>query len=316
MKGIGVLFFIALVIPLVASEGDSDSFPSTTNNDTIVKHSNAAEMSPPDPVDAGEEKKRIEQGKGLQNGTKKNDEKDDSSENGSLASKTQPLRDSYVEECDPSNRCTDEKKKFIACLRVPGQDSLDLSLLIENRGTGSLDVHIVAPDFVTLEQAIVQLQAKEKKKINVSLRDGANDTMIVLKAGEGQCSLNLRNTLSGNARETSRVSSYINRRTRAASIFVFLAAVGIIGSALVCIKFWRRRPHSHEGSSAYQKVDMALPVSSGGKKEPDLSDLWDNNWGDGWDDDVEAPITPSKPSSTPSSKGLASRRSAKDGWKD
>lgn len=153
-------------------------------------------------------------------------------------------------------------------------------------------------------------------QINVSLRDGANDTMIVLKAGEWHCSLNLRNTLSGNARETSRVSSYINRRSRAASIFVLLAAVGIIGSALLCIKFWRRRPHSREGSSAYQKVDMALPVSSGGKKEPDLSDLWDNNWGDGWDDDVEAPITPSKPSSTPSSKGLASRRSAKDGWKD
>jgi hypothetical protein len=26
----------------------------------------------------------------------------------------------HVEECDPSNKCTDEENKLVACLRVPG----------------------------------------------------------------------------------------------------------------------------------------------------------------------------------------------------
>lgn len=29
--------------------------------------------------------------------------------------------DSHVEECDPSNRCVDDKSKIVACLRVPGE---------------------------------------------------------------------------------------------------------------------------------------------------------------------------------------------------
>lgn len=58
---------------------------------------------------------------------------------------------------------------------------------------------------------------------------------------------------------------------------------------------------------------MVLPVSTGGSKETDEADGWDNSWGDDWDD--EAPKTPQLVS-TPSSKGLASRRLNKDGWKD
>ena len=78
-----------------------------------------------------------------------------------------------------------------------------------------------------------------------------------------------------------------------------------------------RRTRKQDGEPAYQKLDMSdLPVSVGGKKEPDhQSDKWDDNWGDDWDDE-EAPMTPSKPLPNPSSKGLAPRRSTKDGWKD
>jgi len=46
-------------------------------------------------------------------------------------------------------------------------DSLDLSLLIQNKGKGSLDVNIVAPDFVSLEQNTVQLKAKENKEVRL-----------------------------------------------------------------------------------------------------------------------------------------------------
>lgn len=60
---------------------------------------------------------------------------------------------------------------------------------------------------------------------------------------------------------------------------------------------------------------MELPVSLGGKAVADNNDGWENSWDDNWDD--ETPHTPSLPV-TPSlsSKGLASRRLNKDGWKD
>lgn len=63
---------------------------------------------------------------------------------------------------------------------------------------------------------------------------------------------------------------------------------------------------------------MDLPVSGGGKPESEVSDGWDNSWGDDWDDE-EAPKTPSlpvTPSSNLSLKGLATRRLNKEGWKD
>ena len=44
-------------------------------------------------------------------------------------------------------------------------ESPQLSLLIQNKGTGPLTVKISAPDFVHLEQSEVQLQEKEDKKV-------------------------------------------------------------------------------------------------------------------------------------------------------
>ena len=71
-----------------------------------------------------------------------------------------------------------------------------------------------------------------------------------------------------------------------------------------------------DSAPAYQKLDaLELPVSIGGKKEVDQPDQWDDNWGDDWDDE-EAPSTPSNSMPNLSSKGLASRKSTKDGWKD
>uniref|UniRef100_A0A5B6ZQL4 DUF7356 domain-containing protein n=1 Tax=Davidia involucrata TaxID=16924 RepID=A0A5B6ZQL4_DAVIN len=233
--------------------------------------------------------------------------------------KSPPMRkeSSLGEECDSSNRCTDEKKTLIACLRVPGNDSPDLSLLIQNKGKGPLSVTISAPGFVWLEKKKIQLQEKEDKKVKVSIRNGGTDNLIVLTAGNGNCSLNFRDLIAHNSRKetdyTSK-STYINLLKRTSSIvFIFLAAL-VIASAWLCHSFrWR---HFASNGSKYQKLDMELPVSGGGKLEPDLNDGWDNSWGDSWDDE-EAPKTPSMPV-TPSlsSKGLASRRFNKEGWKD
>lgn len=339
MKRSAVLLLMAFALPLLfvvrhgeAIEGDPNGLPSPADKKSspVEGRSSGVELSPPDPVKADqgksgkdrdgasqvEMKSDVSKERGDKTPeTEVSDSKGKGGSDGESDSKAGRAVDSGVEECDPSNRCIDEKNKFVACLRVPGTDSLDLSLLIQNKGTSSLDVNIVAPSFVNPEQATVQLQSKENKQVKVSVRDGANDTVIVLKAGEGNCSLDFRNMISNSIRksEASTLFGYVRLSTRSSLICIFLAAAALIGVVWLCVRF--RRMHRQEGSPGYQKVEMGLPMSSGGKKDAGEADGWDNSWGDTWDDE-EAPMTPSNPVLNPSSKGLASRRSNKDGWKE
>lgn len=221
------------------------------------------------------------------------------------------------EECDPANECTDDTKELIACLRVPGNESPDLSLLIQNKGKRPLSVTISAPDFVWLEKSQIELQEKDNKKVKVLIRKGGPGNLIVLTAGNGNCSLDFRDLIAQSSKketEYTSQSTYINRFKRIPSIgFICLGALLVMVSILTCVTF--RRKH-FTSNSKYQRLDMELPVSGGAKTDSDLNDGWDNNWSDGWDDE-EAPKTPSMPV-TPSlsSQGVSSRRGKKDGWKD
>ncbi|XP_058095970.1 uncharacterized protein LOC131241242 [Magnolia sinica] len=233
----------------------------------------------------------------------------------SALQKASRKENSRAEECDASNMCTDDKNKLVACFKVPGNESPDLLLLIQNKGTESLTVKITAPNSVDLEQTTVQLPGKEDKKVKASIGSSigssVSDRMIVLKTGTGVCKLDLPDIPnSGKGTEHAPQSRYSIIFTHAFAICVFVAAVLLIGAAWACVKFRKGQ------GFRYRKVEMELPVSNGGKMESDTSDGWDNSWGDNWDDE-EAPKTPSQPVSNLSSKGLASRRSNnKDGWQN
>uniref|UniRef100_A0A1D1XSG9 Putative 58. protein in lys 3'region n=1 Tax=Anthurium amnicola TaxID=1678845 RepID=A0A1D1XSG9_9ARAE len=219
----------------------------------------------------------------------------------------------HVEECDAPNRCVDEKNKFVACLRVPGNDAPTLSLLIQNKGTGSLTVNILAPDYVSLEDNVVLLQAEEDKKVKISVEFGVNNTPIILSAGDGRCNLSFWDMIPSSIKRTEgySVPSHINIFMQPTFIYLALAAVVLLAAAWFWVRFQRMRQLV---DPRYQKLDGGLPLSSGGVTENDIAG-WDNSWEGSWDDE-EAPKTPSKSLSNLSSKGLASRRSNKDGWKD
>ncbi|KAJ3684960.1 hypothetical protein LUZ61_014124 [Rhynchospora tenuis] len=301
-------FFVLFVVFAIATEATSGS-----NNTTNVIH-----MFPPIIANATKETvtKLNEASKSTESGDlieiplrrdepviALNDSKRQDPQNGEWDSV------SNVEECDPSNRCVDQKDMFIACLRVPGTDSLALSLLIENNGTDSLDIEIVAPAFVNLEHSQVQLKAKEHKKVKVYLTEGAKDTTILLRSQESHCSLNLRNTLILEPPRTP--SLYIHLLTRFTLGCILLAVMSLIALTYLFVKF--RRSHSEVGLP-YQRLDMELPVSTGGGAFSERNPENWNNWGDVWLDE-EAPLTPSKPSSKPLSKGLNPRKFSKEGWK-
>ncbi|KAJ8768482.1 hypothetical protein K2173_022571 [Erythroxylum novogranatense] len=223
----------------------------------------------------------------------------------------------HLEECDPSHKCTDEENKLVACVRIPGNESPELSLLIQNRGKGPLKVTISAPDFMELEKSEVQLQEKEDQKVKVSIRDVGNDNLIILKGGKGTCNLDIREITNnfGKMVDNSYKPTHVNLISRTPTYAIFLLALLLLlASGLMC--FCLRKMQLSGNGSKYEKLDMVLPVSGGGKSDSEINDGWNTSWGDDWGDE-EAPKTPSMPV-TPnlSANGLASRRLNKEGWKD
>ncbi|CAM8946720.1 unnamed protein product [Rhodiola kirilowii] len=221
------------------------------------------------------------------------------------------------EECDMAKRCTDEEKRLVACLRVPGNDAPGLSLLIQNKGKGTLAVKISVPSFVEIERTGVELKENENQKVKVSFKTGGKDGDILLKTGTSQCSLNLKSLIADNngGREVSALpkSRYLIFLTDTKSVsFMFLALIIIIASVGVWVSLRHRRRLST--ISNYQKLDMELPVSIGVEKivnASEVNDGWDNGWDDNWDDE-EAPMSPMPVTPSFSSKGLAPRKLNKD----
>ena len=156
-------------------------------------------------------------------------------------------------------------------------------------------------------------------QVKVSITSRGSENLIVLRAGNGQCKLDIKDTIAhyfGKEFDKSHKSTdIINFMSRTSTIVVLsFAALLILASGWMCISF--RRKHPSNNTSKYQRLEMELPVSGEGKTESETNDGWDNSWGDDWDDE-EAPKAPSLPV-TPSlsSKGLASRRLSKEAWKD
>ncbi|KAM7277713.1 hypothetical protein ACFE04_004847 [Oxalis oulophora] len=221
------------------------------------------------------------------------------------------------EGCDSSNKCTDDENNFVACLRVPGDDSSDgsvLSLLIRNTGKSPISIAISAPSFVNLETSKVLLEGKRDTKVKVSVREKGSSSLITLKAGKGQCSLDFKDLYMHSSSEESvsnsnklAYSNIISRKSIIAFLVFVLLLITVSGG--MCIRFIRNK------ASKYERLDMELPVSGVASSElnTNTTDGWDNGWGDDWEDE-EAPSLPVTPSV--SSKGLAARKLNKDGWKD
>lgn len=223
------------------------------------------------------------------------------------------LRDT---ECDPSSMCVDEKKNLTACLRVPGNDSPDLSLQIWNKGARPVNISITAPAFVQLEESMVQLQPKEDKKVKVSIAYDGMDSLIFLTTEDSRCTLDFRELVPHDARVETRYAfklKYLNNWTKTHFIiFLPLTSFLVFGCAWMYFGLHKKLIRKN----GYQAVEMELPVSDIAKTVPEPNGGWDNSWDDSWDDE-EAPMTPTLPA-TPnlSSRGLASRRLSKEGWKD
>ncbi|CAI9094295.1 OLC1v1030010C1 [Oldenlandia corymbosa var. corymbosa] len=287
--------------------------------------------------DSGSELKKPDGEESAQKGANDNGEKDgkikDKASGGSSSeSKDGTLvqgRKESGEACDSlSNSCSIDEKSIVACLRVPGNESPDLSLLIQNKGKRPVTVTISAPDFVKLQQKQIQVKENDNEKVMVTVGNGeSDDSKIVLKAGNGNCMLDFKGMIAQSSlkRDPGFITqlSYVNLVKHSSSYvwFIPLAAILVIASVWIGVSFRRKYAATRNGSK-YQKLEMELPVSSGVSKSsappPSSNDGWEDNWDDGWDDDDEEVAMPasSPVTSSLSSNGIAPRRIVKDGWKD
>lgn len=151
-------------------------------------------------------------------------------------------------------------------------------------------------------------------QIKVSFRDSGRENFITLKAGNGKCNLDFRDLIEHRTDKEADHVYQFKYFTLSSFGMIFLVVL------LLCVSVWTfinyRKKHLAKTVSKYQRLDMELPITNGAKIEADANDGWDNSWDDNWDDE-EAPKTPVMPV-TPSlsAKGIAPRRSNKEGWKD
>lgn len=171
-------------------------------------------------------------------------------------------------------------------------------------------------------------------QVKVSIKKGgSNDSAIRLTSGKGHCSLELKDLAgaheTGNDDDTVVVSrpSILNMRPRTLIVVVMISFL-VLSLVIIPMIVHVYRNKSSQGNKKYQRLGMELPVTNTGlvtKSEQETGDddgSWNNNWGDDWDDengdgDEEQPNTPVLPlTPSVSSRGLASRRLGKEGWKD
>ncbi|XP_010430573.1 PREDICTED: uncharacterized protein LOC104714804 [Camelina sativa] len=301
-----------------------DSKNSTSDDDTQTLLGDGSKM-----IDGGDTTTsggKSEQAKVASDGSETTKEEEEEA----VSNSSRKKQGFHGEECDPSNMCTDQEHEFVACLRVPGNDAPDLSLLIQNKGKRALLVTIAAPGFVRLEKNSVQLLQNEDTKVKVSIKKGgSNDSAIVLTSSKGHCSLELKDLAVAHETEsedTVSVSrpSILNIRPRTLIVVIMISF--LVLSLVVIPVIIHVCKNKSGGNNKYQRLDMELPVSNPAvvtKSDKESGDDgWNNNWGDDWDDengdgDEEQPNTPVLPlTPSVSSRGLAPRRLSKEGWKD
>eukprot|EP00252_Welwitschia_mirabilis_P021150 TRINITY_DN5339_c0_g1_i2.p1 TRINITY_DN5339_c0_g1~~TRINITY_DN5339_c0_g1_i2.p1 ORF type:complete len:363 (-),score=61.99 TRINITY_DN5339_c0_g1_i2:293-1381(-) len=241
---------------------------------------------------------------------------DDDSRKGSESTYVLP------EICDKYHRCQDNKS-LVSCLRVAGNEMQELSLLIQNKGKDVLNIAIHAPTFLKLEALNLTMDKYEHKMVQVTVVEDINGTTdlpkIIINAGSGNCVLNV-STQSlhyplGKQSLFDGLSYYTTMRpTYGITIFLFIGL--IIGGTWLFCKFHAKGWHN--GGMKYQglemnHVDLDLPLSATGKPEIESTDGWDEVWDDNWED-AEAGKSSETSVQSFLSKGLATRRSNKDGW--
>lgn len=208
-----------------------------------------------------------------------------------------------------TNRCSIQGT-LIGCIQPLETGSKDLVLLIQNEGESAVKVNITistSPRKVINNREIPKHKAKE---INVSETiGGSTPTKIMLKAGNGECTLRLGDHLS-EGDFLQRLSSYYKQLTPIYGAYLVFLVLLIIGGTWACCKFRKRK---RLDGVPYQELEMGLPESASADNL-EAAEGWDEGWDDDWDEDKAVKSPGGRHIGSISSSGLTARSANRDGW--
>ncbi|EFJ12843.1 hypothetical protein SELMODRAFT_425032 [Selaginella moellendorffii] len=230
-----------------------------------------------------------------------------------------------AEEEDPGHCCG---LKMRACLSSPG-DSSDgmLSLVIKSHEV--VKVEVITPSFLSANPSEFTTTADGKEiQVKIEMVDPEaaklqSSIQITVKSNTESCKLPVPSHNLGYSDQKKALLGgfrYSPLRTPVVGLSMLAAAlVLVMGSWLYCRYRVKKTGQSSAGEHRYVELEMGAPDRDGAGTALEVEDdgSWDKVWDEEWDDGEEAVGSSSfKLTESLSAKGLAPRRTSKDGRVD
>ncbi|KAH7844151.1 hypothetical protein Vadar_024904 [Vaccinium darrowii] len=206
-----------------------------------------------------------------------------------------------------TNRCSIQGT-LTGCIQPLETGSKDLVLLIQNEGESTVNITIsTSPRKVINNHEIPKHKTKE---IDVSETiGGSTSTEILLKAGNGECTLRLGDHPS-EGDFLQRLPLYYKQLTPIYGAYLVFLVLLIIGGTWACCKYRKRK---RLDGVPYQELEMGLPESASADNL-EAAEGWDEGWDDDWDEDKAVKSPGGRHIGSISSSGLTARSANRDGW--
>jgi len=214
--------------------------------------------------------------------------------------------------CKGSTNSCSIQETLTGCIQPPETGSKDLVLLIQNEGESAVKVNITIS---TSPRKVInthnhEIPKHKAKEINVSETiGGSTPTKILLKAGNGECTLQVGAHLS-EGDFLQRLPSYYKQLTPIYGAYLVFLVLLIIGGTWACCKFRKRK---RLDGVPYQELEMGLPESASADNL-EAAEGWDEGWDDDWDEDKAVKSPGGRHIGSISSSGLTARSANRDGW--
>ncbi|XP_058209338.1 uncharacterized protein LOC131322149 isoform X2 [Rhododendron vialii] len=276
------------------------------------------------PIDGGKSKEKEHKDSESSNGlTKVNPKgsKSDDSENSSTKevegekSREEKNEGKFVphlagkETCDGSTNQCSILETLTGCIQRFETGSKDLVLLIQNEGESAVKGNITIS--TSLGKVMnYEIPKHQTEGISVSQTIGGNTrTKIILKSGNGECTLQMGPHQS-KGDFLQRLPSYYKQLTPIYGAYLLFLIALIVGGTWACCKIRKRKRHD---GVPYQELEMGVPESASAVNL-EAAEGWDDGWDDDWDEDKAVRSPGGRHVGSISSSGLTARSANKDGW--
>ncbi|OIT32829.1 PREDICTED: uncharacterized protein LOC109206789 [Nicotiana attenuata] len=179
-----------------------------------------------------------------------------------------------------SNKCVDDHISMTACFFPSKKGHEESFLLVHNNGENPLMLKVnVSPANKAYDN--VQIPRHDVKQINIPSKIGASSSTIMLDAGTGKCTIDIRRSVwQGFFNLPYSYTTYITPTNGA---YLLGVTALLIGGIFICCKL--RKQDRHLDGVAYQELEMGKPELQSSIKLETNTEGWNESWDDDWDEE-------------------------------